>query len=184
MKLFSAFVAVALAGKNEPNKGGQNPGKNPPGTCTDKNTALLDALSGQVTDKMTEMHGADSLTEPWRKKLQRQRDQLVDSCKRDYCGRIEQGNCKADKVHEFKKTDDVFDIVEKELPEDCKGNPDVELMSRIRNRYAHKLEPNEQRIGNYIRELSYLGGMTAGTKKFEKYRVCVIRTFTALEKML
>ena len=67
-----------------------------------------------------------------------------------------------------------------------KGNlkKNVELMSRIRNRYAHKLEPNEQRIGNYIRELSYLGGMTAGTKKFEKYRVCVIRTFTALEKML
>jgi hypothetical protein len=67
-----------------------------------------------------------------------------------------------------------------------KGNlkKNVELMSRIRNRYAHKLEPNEQRIGNYIRELSYLGGATAGAKKFEKYRVCVIRTFTALEKML
>ena len=67
-----------------------------------------------------------------------------------------------------------------------KGNlkKNVELMSRIRNRYAHKLEPNEQRIGNYIRELSYLGGSAGGTKKFEKYRVCVIRTFTALEKML
>ena len=67
-----------------------------------------------------------------------------------------------------------------------KGNlkKNVELMSRIRNRYAHKLEPNEQRIGNYIRELNYLGGSTTGTKKFEKYRVCVIRTFTALEKML
>jgi len=68
-----------------------------------------------------------------------------------------------------------------------KGNvkKNVELMSRIRNRYAHKLEPNEQRIGNYIRELSYLGGTTAGTsKKFEKYRICVIRTFSALEKML
>ena len=68
-----------------------------------------------------------------------------------------------------------------------KGNvkKNVELMSRIRNRYAHKLEPKEQRIGNYIRELSYLGGTTAGTsKKFEKYRICVIRTFSALEKML
>ena len=67
-----------------------------------------------------------------------------------------------------------------------KGNvkKNVELMSRIRNRYAHKLQPNEQRIGNYIRELSYLGGAAVGTKKFEKYRVCVIRTFTALEKML
>ncbi len=67
-----------------------------------------------------------------------------------------------------------------------KGNlkKNVELMSRIRNRYAHKLEPNEQRIGNYIRELSYLGGASTGVKKFEKYRVCVIRTFTALEKML
>ena len=33
----------------------------------------------------------------------------------------------------------------------------VDLLSRIRNRFAHKLEPNEQRIGNYIRELQYLG---------------------------
>ncbi|MED5543435.1 MAG: hypothetical protein VX721_05005 [Thermoproteota archaeon] len=68
-----------------------------------------------------------------------------------------------------------------------KGNlkKNVELMSRIRNRYAHKLAPNEQRIGNYIRELNYLGVSSKGTsKKFEKYRVCVIRTFTALEKML
>ena len=39
-----------------------------------------------------------------------------------------------------------------------KGNlkKNVELMSRIRNRYAHKLAPNEQRIGNYIRELIIL----------------------------
>ena len=68
-----------------------------------------------------------------------------------------------------------------------KGNlkKNVELMSRIRNRYAHKLAPNEQRIGNYIRELNYLGVASKSTnKKFEKYRVCVIRTFTALEKML
>jgi hypothetical protein len=68
-----------------------------------------------------------------------------------------------------------------------KGNlkKNVELMSRIRNRYAHKLEPNEQRIGNWIRELNYLGVANKTTsKKFEKYRICVIRTFTALEKML
>ena len=61
----------------------------------------------------------------------------------------------------------------------------VELMSRIRNRYAHKLEPNEQRMGNYVRELSYLGpSPTKTSKKFQKYRVCVIRTFSALEKIL
>mgnify|MGYP001350959136 CR=1 FL=1 len=61
----------------------------------------------------------------------------------------------------------------------------VELMSRIRNRYAHKLEPNEQRIGNYIRELSYLGEKHTGMpKKFEKYRICVISTFWELEKIL
>ena len=68
-----------------------------------------------------------------------------------------------------------------------KGNlkKNVELMSRIRNRYAHKLAPNEQRIGNYIRELNYLGVASKSTsKKFEKYRVCVIRTYTVLEKML
>ncbi len=68
-----------------------------------------------------------------------------------------------------------------------KGNvkKNVELMSRIRNRYAHKLEPNEQRIGNYIRELSFLGAAPANSsKKFDKYRICVIRTFSTLEKML
>ena len=68
-----------------------------------------------------------------------------------------------------------------------KGNlkKNVELMSRIRNRYAHKLEPNEQRIGNYIRELSFLGtSPVRSSKKFDKYRICVIRTFSALEKML
>ena len=68
-----------------------------------------------------------------------------------------------------------------------KGNvkKNVELMSRIRNRYAHKLEPNEQRIGNYVRELNYLGSVPTGiNKKFQKYRVCVIRTFSALEKIL
>ena len=68
-----------------------------------------------------------------------------------------------------------------------KGNlkKNVELMSRIRNRYAHKLEPNEQRIGNWIRELNYLGVASKTTsKKFDKYRMCVIKTFTALEKML
>ncbi len=68
-----------------------------------------------------------------------------------------------------------------------KGNikKNVELLSRIRNRYAHKLEPNEQRIGNYVRELSYLGGTSGNvSKRFDKYRICVIRTFSALEKIL
>ena len=63
----------------------------------------------------------------------------------------------------------------------------VDLMSRIRNRYAHKLEPNEQRIGNYIREFEYLGPapkLKGQNKKFEKYQICVIRTFSVLEKML
>ena len=67
-----------------------------------------------------------------------------------------------------------------------KGNlkKNVELMSRIRNRYAHKLAPNEQRIGNYIRELNYLGvASKSSSKKFEKYRICVIKTYSALDKM-
>ena len=70
-----------------------------------------------------------------------------------------------------------------------KGNvkKNVELLARIRNRYAHTLEPNEQRIGNYIRELHYLGPapkLTGMDRKFEKYRFCVIKTFSVLEKML
>ena len=67
-----------------------------------------------------------------------------------------------------------------------KGNvkKNVELLARIRNRYAHKLEPNEQRIRNYIRELQYLGSVPKLDGKYAKYRVCVIRTFSALEKML
>ena len=67
-----------------------------------------------------------------------------------------------------------------------KGNlkKNVELMSRIRNRYAHKLAPNEQRIGNYIRELNYLGVATkSSSKKFEKYRICVIKTYSVLDKI-
>jgi len=60
----------------------------------------------------------------------------------------------------------------------------VELLARIRNRYAHKLEPNEQRITNYIRELQYLGTAAKLDGKYAKYRVCAIRTFSALEKML
>ena len=67
-----------------------------------------------------------------------------------------------------------------------KVKKNVELLSRIRNRYAHKLEPNEQRIVNYIRELDYLGPapkLTSTNKKFEKYRLCVIKTYSALDKM-
>ena len=68
-----------------------------------------------------------------------------------------------------------------------KGNvkKNIGLINSIRTRYAHKLEPNEQRIGNYIRELDYLGSApkTGGNKKFEKYRLCVIKTYSALDKM-
>jgi hypothetical protein len=67
-----------------------------------------------------------------------------------------------------------------------KGNvkKNVELLARIRNRYAHKLEPNEQRITNYIRELQYLGSVPKSDGKYAKYRTCTIRTFSVLEKML
>ena len=67
-----------------------------------------------------------------------------------------------------------------------KGNvkKNVELLARIRNRYAHKLEPNAQRITNYIRELQYLGPAPKLGGKYAKYRICVIRTFSVLEKML
>ena len=67
-----------------------------------------------------------------------------------------------------------------------KGNvkKNVELLARIRNRYAHKLAPNEQRITNYIRELHYLGSTPKFDGKYAKYRVCVIRTFSVLEKII
>ena len=66
-----------------------------------------------------------------------------------------------------------------------KGNvkKNVELLARIRNRYAHKLEPNEQRIANYIRELQYLGPVSKPNDRYIKYRICVIRTFSALVKL-
>ena len=68
-----------------------------------------------------------------------------------------------------------------------KGNvkKNIGLINSIRTRYAHKLEPNEQRIGNYIRELDYLGSTpkTSGNKKFTKYRLCVIKTYSALDKI-
>ena len=62
----------------------------------------------------------------------------------------------------------------------------IGLINSIRTRYAHRLEPNEQRIGNYIRELDYLGPapkLKSTNKKFEKYRICVIKTYSALDKM-
>ena len=68
-----------------------------------------------------------------------------------------------------------------------KGNvkKNVGLINRIRTRYAHRLKPDEQTIRNYIRELDYLGAPHVNTgTKFEKYRVCVISTFTELEKIL
>ena len=67
-----------------------------------------------------------------------------------------------------------------------KGNvkKNVELLARIRNRYAHKLEPNEQRITNYIHELQYLGPTSKPNDRYMKYRICVIRTFSILVKML
>jgi hypothetical protein len=69
-----------------------------------------------------------------------------------------------------------------------KGNvkKNVRLINSIRNRYAHRLKPDEKAIENNIRELDYLDASTIGTKstKFEKYRVCVISTFSALEKIL
>ena len=67
-----------------------------------------------------------------------------------------------------------------------KGNvkKNVELLARIRNRYAHKLKPNEQRITNYIRELQYLGSVRKLDGKYAKYRICTIRTFSVLEKIL
>ena len=69
------------------------------------------------------------------------------------------------------------------LKGDVKKN--VGLINRIRTRYAHRLKPDEQAIRNYIRELDYLGASHANTgTKFEKYRVCVISTFTELEKIL
>jgi hypothetical protein len=68
-----------------------------------------------------------------------------------------------------------------------KGNvkKNIGLINSIRTRYAHRLEPNEQRIGNYIRELDYLGSapkLTSGNK-FEKYRMCVIKTYSVLDKI-
>ena len=70
-----------------------------------------------------------------------------------------------------------------------KGNikKNIRLINSIRRRYAHRLQPKEEKIGNYIRELEYLGSapkLTSTNKKFEKYRICVIKTFSVLEKML
>ena len=74
------------------------------------------------------------------------------------------------------------------LTDEVKGN--VERIGKIRSRYAHRLNPNEGYIGSLINKLQLIDAPTgaesrvrAGTK-FEKYRICVISTFTALEKML
>ncbi|MDC0194487.1 hypothetical protein OAK01_05925 [Candidatus Nitrosopelagicus sp.] len=70
-----------------------------------------------------------------------------------------------------------------------KGNikKNIGLINSIRTRYAHKLEPNEQRISNYIRDLDFIGSapkLVGVNKKFEKYRICINRTFVGLKKIL
>ena len=63
----------------------------------------------------------------------------------------------------------------------------IEKLARIRNRYAHKIEPTEQKNTNYNRELDYLGPapkIASVNKKFEKYRLCANRTFSGLDKIL
>ena len=74
------------------------------------------------------------------------------------------------------------------LVDEVKGN--VERIGEIRSRYAHRLNPNEQYIRSLINKLVIIDAPAgaesrarAGTK-FERYRVCVISTFTALEKIL
>ena len=44
----------------------------------------------------------------------------------------------------------------------------IGLINSIITRYAHKLEPNEQRIENYIRELDYLGSTPKPSGIFDK----------------
>ena len=51
-----------------------------------------------------------------------------------------------------------------------KGNikKNIRLINSIRSRYAHRLQPKEEKIGNYIRELEYLGSapkLTSTNKK-------------------
>ena len=76
-------------------------------------------------------------------------------------------------------------ILEKSGTLKGKVKRNVVLINKIRNRYAHRLKPDEQAIGNLIRGLDYLGASHTNTgTKFEKYRVCVISTFSALEKVL
>ena len=68
-----------------------------------------------------------------------------------------------------------------------KGNvkKNARLINQIRNRFSHRLKPDEKAIENQIRELEYLGAPHKNSiTKFEKYRICVISTFTELEKML
>ena len=75
---------------------------------------------------------------------------------------------------------------------DLKGKvkKNVGLINSIRTRYAHRLNPNEQYIRSLINKLVIIDAPVgaesrarAGTK-FERYRVCVISTFSALEKVL
>ena len=74
------------------------------------------------------------------------------------------------------------------LVDEVRGN--VERIDEIRSRYAHRLNPNEQYIRSLINKLVIIDAPAgaesrarAGTK-FERYRVCVISTFSALEKVL
>ena len=59
------------------------------------------------------------------------------------------------------------------------------LINEIRNKYSHRLKPNEKAIDDKISRLEYLGASHANSiTKAEKYRICVISTFSALEEIL
>ena len=68
-----------------------------------------------------------------------------------------------------------------------KGNvkKNAGLINSIRSRYAHRLKPDEKAIDSQIRELEYLGASHGNSiTKNKKYKICVISTFSALEKIL
>jgi|TARA_Y100000590_G_C14956571_1_gene727023 hypothetical protein len=69
------------------------------------------------------------------------------------------------------------------LEENLKKN--IRKINQIRNRYAHRIDPEKNDIDMLIGNLVYLSSTPeVEQERLEKYRICVKQTFHELEKML
>ena len=75
-------------------------------------------------------------------------------------------------------------VTESDLLEE-KLRANIGRINSIRNRYGHRLEPDQKSIDNLLSQLNYLETVPENEpEKLDKYRICVKQTFNELEDLL